>query len=124
MKNLLLIIAAILLSSCADPCIDEVMSQAADAQQKTEFVHVRTNCGATTGFFHQIFIVAAGARYQDESPIFAADKAEHIAVKWLDAQTLEISSDSARIFNFKNFWQSKNVDNFQYVIQVKLHEEL
>ena len=122
MRILFLSAIAIFLSACVDPCVDEFIRQAADKEQKTAAVHIRRNCGATTGDAEQVYIVVSGTSYKDAEPIFTADKADNLAINWLDGRTLEISYDSARIFNFKNFWHSVEVDNFQYVIKVALRE--
>lgn len=122
MRVLFLSLISILLSACADPCSDEVISQAVDPEKKTAAIHVVKNCGATTGYSHQIYIVVPGTDYEDAKPIFVADKVDNLAVTWLGRRTLEISYDSARIFSFTNFWQSSEVDSFLYVLKVSLRE--
>jgi hypothetical protein len=122
MRVFFLLLISILLSACTELCSDEVISQAVDLEKKTAAIHLVRNCGATTGYAHQIYIVALGATYDDATPIFVADKVDNLAITWSGKRTLEISYDSARIFNFTNFWQSSEVDNFQYVIKVSLRE--
>ena len=122
MRVLFLSLISILLSACTEMCSDEVISQAVNLEKKTAAIHVVKNCGATTGYAHQIYIVVPGTSYHDAKPIFVADKVDNLAVTWSGKRTLEISYDSARIFNFTNFWQSSEVDNFQYVIKVSLRE--
>lgn len=122
MRVLFLSLVPILLSACADPCNDEVISQAVNLEKKTAAIHVVKNCGATTGYAHQIYIVVPGTNYADATPIFVADKADNLAVTWTGEKALQISYDSARIFSFTNFWQSSEVDDFQYVIKVSLRE--
>jgi len=112
----------VLLSACTDPCTDEVISKKTDSEDKADLVHVRRSCGATTGFSHQIYIVASGTSYENEQPIFVADKVENLAASWQEGNKLDISYDSARIFNFTNFWQSSEVDNFNYIVKVVLSE--
>ena len=41
-------------------------------------------------------------------------------LEWNVDKILEIHYDEARIFQFKNFWYSKDVQNFQYVVELKL----
>lgn len=106
MRVLFLALISILLSACTKPCSDEVMSQVVDLEKKTAAVHVVKNCGATTGYAHQIYIVVPGTDYDNATPIFVADKVDNLAITWSGKRTLEISYDSARIFNFTNFWQS------------------
>ena len=110
------------LPACSKQCIDEVISQTVNAKNKVTAVHVETNCGATTGLAHQIYIIVPGTDYADAQPIFVADKVDKLTVTWLNEKTLQIDFGTARIFNFKNFWLSAEVDNFQYEIRVVLHE--
>lgn len=111
-----------LLQGCADLCSDEVVSQTFDPEQKSVAIHVVKGCGATTGDAHQVFIVAPGNSYDEVNRVFIADKVNNLTLTWLGERTLEISYDSARIFNFKNFWQSSEVDSYQYVVKVELRE--
>lgn len=122
MRVLFLSLISILLSACADLCSNEVISQAVGPEKKTEVIHVVKNCGAATGYAHQIYIVVPGTDYDEAKPIFVADKVDNLTVTWLRDRTLEISYDSARIFNFTKFWWYSKVDNFQYVIKVNLRE--
>lgn len=122
MRVLFLSLISILLSACADPCSNEVINHVVDAEKKTTAIHVVRNCGATTGYAHHIYIAATGTDYDDTKPIFVADKVDNLTVSWTAERSLEISYDSARIFNFTNFWQSSEIDNFQYVIKVSLRE--
>lgn len=122
MRILTLLAMSVLLSACSDPCTDEVINKATDSANKTDFIHVKRNCGATAGYSHQIYIVASGAPYEDENPIFSADKVDNLVASWKAGSNLEISYGSARIFNFTNFWQSAEVDNFNYVVKVVLSD--
>ncbi len=89
-------------------------------------VHVQGNCGATTSFSEHIFIVQSGTktppprkRYQ----VFSADHVKGLRVKWREPKVLEIHYKEARIFDFTNFWQSKDVQNFSYVVEIRLRPE-
>jgi len=65
----------------------------------------------------QVFIIPAGESDLGES-IFLADQVENISISWESKKNLIISYDKARIFQFRNFWQSSEVDNFQTTISI------
>jgi hypothetical protein len=90
--------------------------------QKTESFHIRRNCGATTGYSHHIYIVPTGQSYEENEPVLTADKVASMRTEWEDPTTLKISYEYARIFHFTNFWHSKDVDNFEHIVQVRLDD--
>jgi hypothetical protein len=84
---------------------------------------VRGNCGATTPFSESIVIVPTGnstSELKDDHSLFLADHVSGLKLTWREPKVLEIHYDEARIFHFSNFWQSKLVDNFNYVVEVRL----
>ena len=76
--------------------------------------------GATVGFSYQLFIVPRGAKPNTTGELLLADKIGNVSAVWSKPRKLEIRYDQARIFSFVNFWQSKDVDNFKYVVEVQL----
>lgn len=70
-----------------------------------------------------LYLVPAGARLrvkEEGDCIFAADHIKGLNIHWKEPQLLEIQYDEARIFQFKNFWQSAEVQNFRYVLEIRL----
>ena len=63
-------------------------------------------------------MVQTGKTPVESDIIFLADKAEGVSVFWQTPKKLVISYKEARIFKFKNFWSSKDLDNFQYIVSV------
>jgi len=89
-------------------------------------VQVRGNCGATTSFSENVFIVQSGAKMpapKDQCRVFSADHVEGLKLQWREPKVLEIHYKEARIFHFKNFWHSKDVQNFTYVVEIRLKPE-
>lgn len=113
---------AVVLSGCGTTCSDEVLQSVISPSKKVESFHVRRNCGATTGYSHHIYIAPTGRSYEKSEPVLTADKVSLMEAKWEDAKTLRIIYGSARIFHFTNFWHSKDVDNFEHIIQVRLDD--
>ena len=82
-----------------------------------------TNGGATTSYGYLVFIVPKGQQYSKEwmmKWVFNADHIDSLSMKWKENKYLEISYKQARIFEFTNFWQSKEIKNYSYVVEIKL----
>ena len=104
-------------------CGNEIISKASDENNKAEFIHVRRNCGATTGYSHHVYIIPVSESYENHEPILVADKANNLSLSWREGPELVISYDNARIFSFTNFWRSKKLNNYKYIVKVKLNEK-
>ncbi|MFN8969884.1 MAG: hypothetical protein ACK5XR_14415, partial [Pseudanabaena sp.] len=49
-----------------------------------------------------------------------ADNAEGLRITWIENKILEIDCKSARIFRFSNFWQSKEVQDYRYIVEIRI----
>ena len=85
---------------------------------RVEAVLKKKDCGATTSIAYSVVIVPTGGTSQEE-PIFVADKATALDLGWSADRKLLITYESARIFSFTNFWQSREMDNFNYVVAIE-----
>ncbi len=88
-----------------------------------EAVLVTGDAGATTSTSSMVYLVPAGARLEVKEEgdcIFAADHIKGLSIVWKKPQLLEIQYDEARILQFKNFWQSAHVQNFRYIVEIRL----
>jgi hypothetical protein len=90
-------------------------------------VLVRGNAGATTGFVFSVFLVPTGARFDEKAPAFERDRAlfradhhDGLQLVWRKPKFLEIRFAKARIFHFINFWHSQEVQNYSYVVELRL----
>lgn len=83
-----------------------------------EAILEKKDCGATTSISYSVAIVPTGGTPQGE-PIFVADKAMALDLKWSADRKLMITYESARIFSFTSFWQSREMDNFNYVVAIE-----
>lgn len=75
---------------------------------------------ALTDTFYRVHIVPLNGKQKEGHEIFRADGIIDLNVKWLHPKLLEISYDKARIFQFSNFWQSSEVKDFSYVVEIRL----
>jgi hypothetical protein len=90
-------------------------------------VLVRGDGGATTGFAFAVFLVRSGTAFDEKAAPFEQDRAvfktdhhEGLQLVWTKPQFLEIRFAKARIFHFTNFWHSADVQNYRYVVEVRL----
>jgi hypothetical protein len=81
---------------------------------------VRTGGPATVGFSYRLFIVPKAARPAKDDERLLADQVRNLTAAWKPSRTLELRYDEARIFSFSNFWHSKDVDDFKYVVELRL----
>jgi hypothetical protein len=88
-----------------------------------EAVIVEGDAGATTSTVTYIYLVPAGKAVDTattEKSLFAADHLKNFKVEWKESKLLEIHYNEAEIFNFRNFWQSRDIQDFHYVVEAKL----
>ncbi len=90
-------------------------------------VLVRGAGGATTGFSFSVFLVPSGTSFNEKAPAFEKDRAvfsedhhDGLQLVWQKPKFLEIRFAKARIFHFTNFWHSPDVQNYTYVVEVRL----
>jgi hypothetical protein len=77
---------------------------------------------ATTPTSYRVQIVPRGTqpRADHKWDDFRADHVDSLTVTWSSARTLDIGYRNARIFHFSNFWQSAQVRNFDYEVELRL----
>lgn len=123
LRILFLLYCLFLLSACdSNMCEEEVLARTANDNKKVELVYLRVNCGATTNFSHKVFLVPFGGNIEESKPIFVADKVRKLDIDWNNNQIITIEFENARIFQFTNFWHSSNVDNFEFIVDIKLSD--
>jgi hypothetical protein len=86
-------------------------------------VLMESNGGATTSFGYDLFIIPKDVAKVELSPEyskFRADRTRDLKITWIENKILQIDCKSARIFSFSNFWQSKNVQDYQYLVEIKI----
>ena len=81
--------------------------------------------GATTATGSYLYIVPAGGRvdwrkHPLRSACFVADHVTNLKVVWKAPRLVEIQYDEARIWRFSNFWSAREVQDFRYVVEVRL----
>lgn len=108
------------LGGCAEPepTSDEV-ARVASPDKKVEAILIKKNVAATVSTPYEIYIVPVGEKFEGE-PSFRGDKLEDLKLVWKEPRFLEIHYLKGRVFSFVNFWQSSKVENFTYVVELRL----
>ena len=91
---------------------------------RVDAVLVRINSGATTSIGWNLFVVPAGEKPPTREALFIAERIgeSELSIQWMEPRELEIRLPDARIFHFRNFWSSPEVDAFKYVVRLRLVE--
>lgn len=109
---------AMVLAACSSDY--EEMWRVPSPDSKVDAVLVRTGGPATVGFSYKLFIVPRGTLPGKSGELLLADRVRNITAVWQKARKLELRYDEARIFSFTNFWHSKEIDDFKYVVELRL----
>jgi len=112
-------------------CGDKIISHKVSPDKRVDAIILETNCGATTSYVHKVYIFPSGSDSLDlDYPVFAADRTEGLKIgwvakfptdhtdRWAVKQQLYIGYDKARIFKYTNSWHSRELDNFEYLIEI------
>jgi hypothetical protein len=92
--------------------------------KKVEAVLLRSkSAGATVSIYYQISIVPFGKKPTRSDTVFGAEKLEGESIEWVAPKVLEIKYKKARIIIFRNYWQSKEVENYGYNVEVVLEKK-
>ena len=122
-KKLTVVMVVFLLSGCEAItnmlCENKELLRISSPDAKVDAVLMRGDCGATTPYSYGVYIIPKGEKIKKSYLIFSADHVEGESVQWIAPKLLEIKYRQARIFEFTNFWQSRDVDNFNYVVEIR-----
>ncbi len=117
-NRLALAFLAFMLGAC-DVDIEEVY-RVTSPDGIVDAVMIRKNAGATVPFVYEVHVVPKGEKTKEDLEKFVADHVTDLEIGWQKPQLLRISYGQARIFTFSNFWQSAEVQDFKYVVELRL----
>jgi hypothetical protein len=104
---------------CGGPAFEE-LERHTSPDGRVDAVLVRSNGGATTSFGYSVHIVPTSTVVdQGTGLVFACDHQEGLSVSWIRPKLLLLEYQQARIFQFTNFWQSRAVDDWSYVVEIR-----
>lgn len=113
---------AILLLGCNPPEEREIQRQVSP-DRLVDAVLVERLTDATVATPTVLFLVASGHEWKGESPILVGNRFEGLQVIWKRPNFLEIHYKKGRIFSFASFWNSRDVQNFKYEVELRLVPE-
>lgn len=108
------------LMGCAElACSSKETSRATSPDGRVDAVVVERDCGATTRVATRVQLVPKGREVSgDKGLVFVADELAGFELRWIEQSKLELRYTAARIFQFTNFWMSRDLDNFNYVVRI------
>lgn len=83
-------------------------------------VLIETDGGATTPFGYLLYIVPHGNTPQKSDAQLNAVDFETAKYLWREPKLLEIQYKGGKIYHFSNFWYSKEVQNLEYKVELRL----
>ena len=116
----LLFVISLCLISCGNFVEREEILRIKSPDSVVDAVLVRTNAGATTSYGYMFYIVPTGKEPKEGNEVLKADNLVNVTLNWKEPRFLEISYEKGRIFSFTNFWHSKEVQNFEYIVELRL----
>ena len=121
-KNLSLLLLLAAVTACDDVGLEE-LKRSPSPDGKVEAVLIRVSGYATDGFGYRVYIVLPQERIDnldDTDANLVTYKVDHIDIEWSGDKELSITYGEMKILHFSNFWNSKELDNFEHEIRIDL----
>jgi hypothetical protein len=121
------LVLCLMFSAMGDGCAPhraEVVERIPSPDRRVDALVLRAGVppGGQVVFYVQV--VSAGGDPKDrEFDLFRADHVEAFRASWVSERMLELEFERARIFQFSNFWQSREVDDFGYQVELRLRPQ-
>ncbi|MDB6123410.1 MAG: hypothetical protein JWQ71_2403 [Pedosphaera sp.] len=101
------------------------ISRTKSPDSTVDAVPITGDSGATSSTAYILVIVPSGRKIdvnhlEKLDELFTTDHVKHLRIVWKQAQLVGIHYDEARISKFKNFWSSKAVQDYRYVVELRL----
>ena len=107
-----------------EPVLSEIQ-RISSPDKKVDAVLITADVDATTSPSSKVFIVKPGVKISRNDFQYAVFNSDHtnkmIRLSWTENKQLIVSFDKARIFNYTNFWESEDLDNYKYVVEIILN---
>jgi len=122
-KLFVFIFALLILTGCdllPSPCEEVIITREVSPDKRVDAIISETNCGATVGYIYKVYIVPSGLDSLDDNdhPVFQSGRTEGLKISWVAKQQLYILYDRARIYKYTNFWRTRELDNFNYLVAI------
>jgi hypothetical protein len=90
---------------------------------QVDAVLVEGDAGATTSEVSKVYLLPKGTKLELDKrsdAVFAADHVKALRITWKQSKLLQIQYEEARILQFKNFWRRAELQDFRYVVEIRL----
>ena len=80
--------------------------------------------GATSGFTYSLYIVPKGVKKDKyDSSVLLIDRVDGLRIEWIKPKLLAIRFAHGRVFDFCNFWQSPDINNYNYTVELQINSD-
>ncbi len=127
-RILTLLIAIMLVIVCSGCealfCGEEELYRISSPDGRVDSVLTRESCGGVSiPFLYKIYVVPKGNMVKKEDLVFAANHLAKESITWSAPQRLEIKYRKAIIKQYKNLWDHKDVDDYEYKVEIRERAE-
>lgn len=113
-----MIVAALGLSACSILIDRKEVARYPSPDKLVDAVLYRSNGGATTSFVYELFVARKGEAPDSDDPVLVFNHAEGFRIRWQEDKLLLAEFEHAKILDFRNFWWSRDVQEFRYVVEI------
>ncbi len=117
--NIFGVLLVLNLLSCGSP-LKEELARITSPDGLVDAVLLRVNYHATVTYSYFVYIVEKGKSVKEGDHLFLGTHMENLKISWIETKLLEIQYKEITIHHFENMWHSKNLDNYHYVVELKL----
>lgn len=117
------IVWLVCITSCGSQPERREMQRVTSPDKRVDAVLVQRGTGATTATPMELYLVSSGLDWRKESPLLRGDKFDGFKIIWKHSRFLEIHYKKGRIFTFTSFWNSSQIQQFQYIVELRLVPE-
>lgn len=111
------------ITSCGVPSAGKEIQRTTSPDKLADAILVSREAGATVAMPIELYIVPSGQNWKSETPVLRGDNLEDLRVVWQRPRFLEIRYKKGRIFSFTSFWHSSDIQQFKYVVELRLVPE-
>lgn len=119
-QSLIFLFVFVSAASCGVPPPGKEIHRATSPDKIVDAILVERQTGATVATPTELYIVPSGQDWKDKLPVLRGDHLEGLQISWQQPRFLEIHYKKGRIFSFTNFWHSSDVQQFKYVVELRL----
>lgn len=120
--SLIFVFVFVGITSCGELPGEEIQ-RVTSPDKLVDAVLVERQTGATVATPIELYIVPSGRNWKGNAPVLRGDNLEGLQVTWQRPRFLEIHYKKGRIFSFTSFWHSADIQQFKYVIELRLVPE-